>query len=31
MFADDGTLHSSDVSIQCIESNVQHDLTIVDK
>ena len=31
MYADDGTLHSSDVSIKCIEPNLQHDLTIVDK
>ena len=31
MYADDGTLHSSDVSISCIEPNLQHDLTIVDK
>ena len=31
MYADDGTLHSSDVSIKCIELSVQHDLTIVDK
>ena len=31
MYADDDTLHSSDVSIKCIEPNLQHDLTIVDK
>ena len=31
MYADDGTLHSSDVSIKCIEPNLQHALTIVDK
>jgi len=31
MYADDGTLQSSDVSIKCIEPNLQHDLTIVDK
>ena len=31
MYADDGTLHLSDVSIKCIELSVQHDLTIVDK
>ena len=31
MYADDGTFHSSDVSIKSIELSVQHDLTIVDK
>ena len=31
MYADDGTLHSSDVSIKCIEPTLQHDLTIVDQ
>ena len=31
MHADDGTLHSSDVSIKCTEPNLQHDLNIVDK
>jgi len=31
MYAYDGTLQSSDVSIKHIEPNVQHDLTIVDK
>ena len=31
MYADDGTLYSSDVSIKCIEPNLQHDLAIVDK
>ena len=31
MYANDGTLHSSDVSIKCIEPTLQHDLTIVDK
>jgi len=31
IYADDGTLHSSYVFIKCIEPNVQHDLTIVDK
>jgi len=31
MYADDGTLHSSDVSIKSIEPNLKHDLTIVDK
>ena len=31
MYADEGTLHSPDVSIKCIEPNLQHDLTIVDK
>ena len=31
MYAYDGTLQSSDVSIKYIEQNLQHDLTIVDK
>jgi len=31
MHADDGTLHSSDVSIKCTEPNLQHALNIVDK
>jgi len=31
MYADDGTLHSSDVSMKCIEPDTQHGLTIVDK
>ena len=31
MYAGDGTLQSSDVSLKCIEPNLQHDLTRVDK
>jgi len=31
VYADDGTLHSSDVSVKFIEPNLQHALTIVDK
>jgi len=31
MYADEGTLILSDVSIKCMVPNLQHDLTIVDK